>query len=585
MKKRSKKNKSNIFSKLFSSVLFLSSVFFIGSIFVLDVLDLFYFTLVVVFVILINLIGIFFIKKGKLFGHFLVFVLIAIFWFLILNVNKTVDFLKGLELNYKTYNYSVIVLKESNYKNLNEISNLKLGYYNDQSSENKKALDKIRKKIEIEVIPYDDIQQLSNDLLHKKIDAALFENSYLDILNESTELSNFKSLIRKVYDFIVITKTSDFSKDIDVTREPFNVYVSGIDTYGEISSVSRSDVNMIVTVHPKTYQVLVTSIPRDYYVKLHGKNGFNDKLTHAGLYGIDMSIQTLEDLLNIKINYYVKVNFSSVLKIVDAIGGIRVYSDYDFVSIDNYRYKKGYNDLDGKKALSFVRERKAFLTGDRQRIINQQAVLNAVFDKVISKKIIVKYGDLLDSVEGSFVTNMSKSRLSSFIRFQLSNNHSWNLEMNALRGNDSRNYTYSLPSVKSYVMEPDSESIEHAHNLIEDVLNGDVINKDNLSDSAKEKNDNDGSRLKAKLFKDTVEFAKGETYIYYGYSVTYDDKDITNNYNLNEKFSINGFVFDDYRDLVSYVTQLDVGKYIINYKIQYKGEVVNLKQSVIVVDD
>lgn len=325
------------------------------------------------------------------------------------------------------------------------------------------------------------------------MDAILVEDTYLDILNEngvttsndsssdthsssssdsSTDTKSFSDKTKVIYKFSIVVKTSDISKDLDVTKKPFNIYISGIDTYGSISSVSRSDVNMVVTVNPKTKQILLTSIPRDYYVPLHGKSGYNDKLTHAGLYGVDMSIKTIEDLMDIEINYYVKVNFTSVINIVDAIGGVDVYSDYDFTSLDGYKYSKGYNSVDGKEALSFARERKSFQAGDRQRVKDQQALLEAMFRKCTSTSIITKYNSLLDSVSGSFVTNMPTDRLKALIRMQVAKKYKWTITANSLDGANSSNYTYSYSSQKLYVMEPIEDSVNYAHKLIKSVEEG-----------------------------------------------------------------------------------------------------------------
>ena len=619
---RKKKKKSSFFQKFFSFIIVILSLFLIGAIIFLNVLDFIHLWFVMIIVGIFDMIFLFMLKRRKIFGYLLNIIYIVVLCFLCFNVGKTVNFLKDLDLNYKTYNYSVVVLKNSKIKKISDIYDKKMAYYDDGSQENDKALDKVRKKVEIEVVPYEDTHKMAMDLLDGKVDSMLLENSYLDILNESIESgeSSFNDNIRKIYGFVVFTKTNDISKDINVTKEPFNVYISGIDTFGEISSVSRSDVNMIVTVNPQTQQILLTSIPRDYYVKLHGRSGYRDKLTHAGLYGVDMSIQTIEDLLDIDINYYVKVNFSSVVNIVNALDGVRVYSDKEFTSIDNYHYSQGYNDLNGEEALSFARERKAFLTGDRQRIRNQQALLSAIFDKVTSKTIITKYAKFLDSINGSFVTNMKTSRLTSFVRLQLENNYSWNLIMNSLAGLDSKNYTYSASSVKSYVMNPIDDSVSYAHELIDDVINGEVLDRDVVSEESKkasqgtssvvnevvpnkesssnnktvvedkkvdvkekvqdEKKVNDS--LVVKLGRENVEFVEGGTFVYYGYVAKFGDKDITDSSELVEHFTILGETFDDYKDLVLYVSRLNSGKYTITYTIEYKGYSNILIQSVVI---
>lgn len=619
---RKKKKRLHPFFKIVLSILLILSIFLSYSIIHLNVLTTKYLVLILgVIILLFGTCTFLTVKrKNKVIGFSLSTVLIITFSVLNFYLNKTNDFLGSLDIDYKTYNYSVVVLKTSNYKKLKDLNGKTIGYYDDGSEESQESLAKISKNIELEPISYEDTHELAKSLLDEEEEAILIENSYLDILNENIIAGTepFKDKIKKIYSFTVVTKTSDISKDINVTEKPFNVYLSGIDTYGEISSVSRSDVNMIATVNPETRQILLTSIPRDYYVRLHGKSGYRDKLTHAGLYGTDMSIQTIEDLLDIEINYYVKVNFSSVIDIVNAIGGVEVYSDYSFTSIDNYKYTKGYNEVNGEEALSFARERKAFALGDRQRIKNQQALLTAIFEKCTSKSIITKYTKLLDSLSGSFVTNMKMSRFTSLIKMQLAENYSWNLVTNSLTGTDASNYTYSAPSQKAYVMEPIEENVEYASDLIQKVLAGESLQQESVNDNAptssgtkvtttttieddstvdkdeaKENNDTASTStsstttqlgLKTKLVRSSVEFTEGEEYIYYGYTATYDDEKIAST-DLEEKFSINGQSFDNYYDLISYVSKLASGNYTIIYTIKYQQETNILNQIVTIVPD
>lgn len=371
--------------------------------------------------------------------------------------------------------------------------------------------------------------------------------------------------------------SKDTFKDIDVINEPFNIYLSGIDTYGSIKENSRSDVNMIISVNPKTKEILLVSIPRDYYVSIPRKSLYKDKLTHTSLYGIDISIKTVENLLDCNINYYIKVNFTSLINIIDAIGGINVYSSYTFTSKDNFNYKKGYNKINGEQALSFARERKAFTLGDRQRTSNQQEVFKAIFNKVKSKEIITRYIKILNSLEDSIITNMPKNRLTSLIKTQISNNYSWNINTYTLEGTDSYNYTYSNKSEKSYVMMPIEESISIASSLIKNIEKGE--SNDKVSYVSKEEN------LRVKLVRDNFTLVKGNEYIYHGYMVYYNNKDITNNKSIKELFSINGKNFNDYKDLVSYITyNLDIGEYYINYKITYMDETKIVKQKLIIIE-
>ena len=192
-------------------------------------------------------------------------------------------------------------------------------------------------------------------------------------------------------------------------------------------------------------------------------------LTHAGIYGIDESINTLEDLFDTKINYYVKVNFTSLVDIVDALDGITVNSPYSFVSQDGYSYKKGDNILDGKKALSFARERKSFKEGDRTRGENQQRVLTALINKAMSPKIITNYTNLLTSLKGKFVTNISDEDITKLIKMQLKNNSSWTIKSISVNGTDAMDYVYSYNKTKLYVMKPDYETVNNAKEQIKKV--------------------------------------------------------------------------------------------------------------------
>ena len=253
------------------------------------------------------------------------------------------------------------------------------------------------------------------------------------------------------------------------------MYITGIDTYGDIDTTSRSDVNMIASVNPNTGDILLTSIPRDYYVQLHDTTGYKDKLTHAGLYGTDMSISTIEDLLDIDINYYVKVNFSSLVSLVNLIGGVDVYSDLEFVphAKKDIVIEEGINHMDGETALAFARERYAYSEGDVHRVQNQQDVVMAIIKKMTSDlTLLAKYTSILDSVEGGFDTNIKMSDLAKLVKKQLDVNPSWNIDRYILKGSDGYEYTYSMGEIYAYVMLPDEECVSEAHDKIISVIEG-----------------------------------------------------------------------------------------------------------------
>ena len=561
-----------ILTSIILSIISILLVFFLIS---LNILNIFLLILVIIFIIGISLISILLILKSKNIGLIISIILIIIYNILAIYIGKTTNLLNNLNLEYKTYNYYIMVI-DNKYKKLNDIKNIDLGYYDDNSEEMDVALKKLDKKIKPNKFKYDDIYTMYKELLDSNINAIMIEKTQLDILKENNNIN--MDNIEEIYKFKVHISLNYNIKDIDVINKPFNIYLSGIDTYGSISDVSRSDVNMIISVNPNTREILLTSIPRDYYVKLPGKNGYRDKLTHASLYGTDMAIKALEDLFDININYYAKVNFSSVIDIIDAIGGIKVYSDYKFTSLDNYKYVKGYNNLNGEEALSFVRERKAFIEGDRQRVKNQQAVFKAIIDKCMSRSIILKYTKLIDILSENIVTNMPVDRITSLVKMQIKNNYSWNIVTNSLSGIDSSNYTYSSPKYKSYVMLPNGDSVEYASNLINDLFLGKGIDNTIMVNSS--------PQLKASLIRSNITLIKGEEYIYHGVKATYDNKDITKDNDLKLKFNINGKSFDDYKDLVYYITyKLDSGKYKLIYDINYRKEFLKLEQIVTIEEE
>ena len=227
--------------------------------------------------------------------------------------------------------------------------------------------------------------------------------------------------------------------------EPFNLYISGIDSRNGIEETARSDVNMIVTVCPQTRKILMTSMPRDSYVNLH-MNGELDKLTHTGIYGIDETIQTVEDWMGIEIDYYARVDFQMLVNLVNAIGGIDVYSDYAFKSaVTDWTYEKGWNHCTGKKALYFARERKAFKGKDQQRIKNQQIVLKAIFKKITSSKtLLLNYGDILKAVDGEMQTDMPMSMISELVRNQLETGDEWTIKRQTVKGKMDQKGTWSM---------------------------------------------------------------------------------------------------------------------------------------------
>lgn len=382
----------------------------------------------------------------------------------------TISFLGDVFQETKeTDEYYIIARKDSSYAKVEDIKDKNVHFF--QVADDVKS--NLTKKVSVTLVNQESLLDLGNKLINKNIDIVLTSATQYNMLGD--EIKNFRESTKILYtikhEIQTSTKTAETGSKYSVKSGKFNVYISGIDTTGNISNVSRSDANILATVNTKTHEVLLTSIPRDYYVTLHSY-GAKDKLTHSGIYGVNETVKTVEDLLDTDINYYVRVNFTTVIKLVDTLGGVDVYSDYNFKSTyDPYSFKKGYNHLNGKESLSFSRERYAFEGGDNQRVKNQQHVIEAVMKKVLnSTTLLTKYTDILDSLKGSFQTNIAQDDISKLVKDQINNMSSWTIKSNSLTGTGASSSTYSMGSTKLYVMVPNSTSVTSAKEKIDEVL-------------------------------------------------------------------------------------------------------------------
>ncbi len=410
----------------------------------------------------------------KLFIWLLCFGIIGVSIFGTIKIKETVNFFENIAASeYEVEKYYVLVLNESSYKKIEDIQNKSVGVYPSASESYERAIALFDEKIKAVETEYDDLFKLATDLLNKKVDALLISDAHKVAIEEAYD--TFSSKVRILDTIEVKTELDNIVKDTEVTEKPFSIYISGIDTYGAIATKSRSDVNIIMTINPTTHEVVLTSIPRDYYVQLHGTTGFKDKLTHAGVYGINKSIQTIEDLIDTDINYYIRVNFNTLIKVVDVIGGITIDSDTAFIPWTDPKcpIKKGLNNLNGKCTLAFARERHAYATGDRHRGQNQQQVITKIIEKLSSSKTIISnYSEILKSLEGSFQTNMETEKIYSLIKMQLDDMPKWNVNSISLDGKGSMTYTHSYPKQKLYVMVPNQTTVTNAKNIIDGIISG-----------------------------------------------------------------------------------------------------------------
>ena len=263
-----------------------------------------------------------------------------------------------------------------------------------------------------------------------------------------------------------------------ITKEPFVVYLSGVDNRGELTEKARSDVNILAVVNPTTKQAALINTPRDYYVDLAGTDS-KDKLTHAGLYGVETSMATLGNLYGVNVDDYIRINFAGFISIIDAIGGVDVYSDQAFTSVgspgyyDPTTFAEGWNHLDGKSALAFARERHAFKTGDIQRGINQMKVIDAMAEKLKSPALLMSFSKLMDAMSDCFVTSLSQEQISALVRMQLGDLSSWDIQSYSVTGTGGKSSKcYSAKGQSLYVMKPDENSVNEAKALIAAVLGG-----------------------------------------------------------------------------------------------------------------
>ncbi len=474
-------NKLLIIKLIILIITVFSNTYLLFKLFDLKIIPNKYLLIISIVSIVINLINILFsLLKNKILNILSVLLSIIIIFvscFAIKHVNNVSDFInKAFNNNsVEVTEYSAVVLNSSDINSLEELENKKLGYitFDENKSE---VINKINVNNSLVLKEYEDPQSLYEDLLKKKIDSFVISEGFLEVIEE--EYKDLNDNIKVIFNFDIEVNMENFTKEVNELK-PVNILISGSDSRsGKILSKTRSDVNMIMTIDAKNHKILLTSIPRDYYVQLHGTKGNKDKLTHAGIYGINMTKSTIEDVFDIKIDYTIKVGFQSVIQIVDTIGGIDIESDKTFRShcgdggakITNV--VEGMNHFDGGQALSYARERYAYKTGDNHRTQNQQQVLEAIIDKLSNdKSILKKYDEVLKSFKELYRTDIPSSYIRLLVNDQLNSMSPWTIEKQQVSGSGVMLHTYSMPSVKLWVMIPDNNSVKNAKEKINEYLN------------------------------------------------------------------------------------------------------------------
>ncbi len=483
VKKKKVKKQHLLFYKLVSFLLIILTVFTFGMVIYNDFFDWKYLTIVGIVLFIIVFIIVRILNKRRLrtwikniftFISFLIYIfeiLVLVYGMTFLNFLSTIT-----DTGFRVESFGLYVLDDSMYKEPEDIVDGYVYYLNtNETKTTNQALDKLSKKFNYTDIPSDSLKELLDKLENKDANAIFMNKSYYDIaLEEYPEIA--KSL-RLIYTVEVTDTVQTLKTDKDITKEPFTVYISGIDTSGNVASSARSDVNILLTINPNTNQILMVSTPRDYYITLASK-GKKDKLTHAGIYGVEESVKTLNNLYDVNIDYYVRINFTSFMKIVNSLGGIEVNVPKSFCEQNSKRsfeegdlicLNKGKQKLNGEQALAFARHRKTLAEGDKTRGSNQMLVLEAIIKKTLSLDSITKLNSIIKSLEGRVITNMSTEDMYKFAKKEMKKNPNFTFTSFSTNGTSATRPCFAVGGANASVMLPDEDAIIYAQNTIDKV--------------------------------------------------------------------------------------------------------------------
>ena len=416
---------------------------------------------------------------GKIFSV-LMSVILAVGSFYIFKANGTVSEISGS--GTKVDKVVVAVLADDPAESIQDAKDYSFGVqYALKGEEIQETVGAINEELgsAIAETEYRSVQEQATALHNGDVQAIIYNEAYNGILSE--EFGDFGNSIKVIYSHSIETKVeNNAAEQVEVKDDTFTVYISGIDVYGAIETNSRSDVNIMAVVNPTSHQILLVTTPRDYYVEIPGISGGElDKLTHAGIYGVDASMATLGQLYDTTIDFYARVNFTSLVEMVDALGGVDVYSEQAFTTSEDtglvMNVVQGENHFNGQQALAFSRERMNVDGGDFQRGKNQQAVITAMIKKAVSPAILVGANGILNSVSGNVDTNMSQDQIQTLIKTQLSDGGAWNIKSVAAEGTGDQQYCFSSPGSLLYVTQPDPNSVASIKAMIDSVENGEVF--------------------------------------------------------------------------------------------------------------
>lgn len=485
-KNRDNRRRKSVLGMILLVIQMLASCLFMFSLVLLDILPMRY--LVIIAVVLAVLAFIVWLTqrrpKGRgIFGKVLsVFLSVTLLFgsFYVIKTNGLLSDVFGS--NSKTNEMVVAVLTDDSAESIEDAAEYSFGVQYATGADSMDAvIQNIQDKLgtSIDMVEYASVQAQAQALMDGEVGAIIYNTKYVDLMEGA--VSNFQESIKIIYkEKVTVNITAGSDNSVTIT-DPFTVYISGMDIYeGEEDMGSRSDVNIIATVNPKTHQILLVSTPRDFYVTIPGiSDGEYDKLTHAGSYGVDVSIDTLENLYDVNIDFYARLNFTSLINIVDTLGGLDVYSEYSFTTSEDsgcvFDVSEGYNSLNGIQALAFARERQNVPGGDNQRGKDQQAVITAMIKKMLAPSMLIQANGLIDGLSGNVETSMSLDQMHGLVKSQLRTNAKWTITSVEPTGTYDSRYCYSAPDQLLDVTVPDEDTVAAIVQQINQVEAGESI--------------------------------------------------------------------------------------------------------------
>lgn len=490
MKKNKKQNiVGRIFGGIFSILLIVATMFLLFNLVKLNVLPtklLFLVTIVFVLLDIIFVLLLCFVTKGIISKILCIIFSVIITFTSCLGgyyLSKTGGSLSNITnvTKHSKNTVSVIVKQSSNMKKKYDLKGHSVGLLrNIGTTGSKKIIKELNESgVEMKLIEFDSLNAMLEGFYNGDVDSVIINESSRSQILDMELYKDFDNNTRVVYQTSYKVQNTDKANAVtNITNTPFNVLISGSDTRGGFDENGRSDVIMVATVNPKTNTILLTSVPRDFYVTTACdagdgcQQGALDKITHTGIHGTNTTKRTLEQLLGIEINYTFKVGFDTVTDLVNAVGGVDVYVEPGYaVTTDSFSVHEGVNHLDGEHALAFARERYSYSEGDRQRTKNQQQVLMGIVDKITSPAIVTNYASIMDSMANTFSTTMSSQEISDLIKYQLNKNPKWQMEQYMVNGTGDTLMCAELGD-SAYVMVPDQNTVNTAKDKINAVMQG-----------------------------------------------------------------------------------------------------------------